>query len=215
MRPAWTKPAASWTGPSAADRSDAPRGRVVFGALSCGNARVTGQAEGSQHVPVFSPAAAQPGSDQLMPETGVSSDRAARATSGQVTFSLRPLDDPAALEPLWINLERRAEPSFFRSWQGIANWLRTLPAGIRPWLLSLCDDGGTITGLALLTPRRVRRLGVLRIGQWWLHETGDPALDAPTIEDNGILLADETSAPAAPAATSHTLVPVTRPTLAT
>ncbi len=137
-----------------------------------------------------------------MPETGASSDRAARAASGQMAFSLRPLDDPATLEPLWIDLERRAEPSFFLSWQWIGNWLRTLPAGIRPWLLSLRDDRGAITGLAVLTPRRVRRLGVLRIGQWWLHETGDPGLDAPTIEDNGILLAGGPSAKADLAARS-------------
>src|SRR5690606_37526405 len=43
-------------------------------------------------------------------------------------------------------------------------------------------------GLALLVPRRSRRLALLPVNRWWLHETGDPRFDGLTIEDNGVLL---------------------------
>lgn len=82
------------------------------------------------------------------------------------------------LESRWRELERRADPSIFQSWTWVG-----CQAGERfdaAWLLEAVDESGTTQALALFN-RRGRRLH--------LHETGDPALDAPFIEHNGPLVA--------------------------
>lgn len=102
-------------------------------------------------------------------------------------FSLTPLNDIAALAPRWRDLERCADPPACLAWPWIGAWLRRLPAAARPHLLEI-RDGATILGLAVLVPSVARRHGWLKVRQWRLHEAGIPALDALTIEDNGILL---------------------------
>lgn len=88
-----------------------------------------------------------------------------------------PACDLAALEGEWRDLERRAAPSFFQTW----TWVGCLAAEryADPWVLRAERDG-QVVGLALLNHRN---------GQFCLHESGDPALDAVYIEHNGILLA--------------------------
>ncbi len=110
------------------------------------------------------------------------------AAFGRFTLTLEPAPDPATLKAFWLDLERRAEPSFFLSWTWIGCWVRTLPPETKPWLLIL-RDGSSIVGLALFVSRCCRRLALLPMRRWWLHETGDPLADILTIEDNGILLA--------------------------
>ena len=85
--------------------------------------------------------------------------------------------DLATLGARWRALEARADTSIFQSWTWVGCQVETRFDD--PLLLHGTDNGQTVA-LALFNRRR-RAL--------WLHETGNPALDAPFIERNGILVA--------------------------
>jgi CelD/BcsL family acetyltransferase involved in cellulose biosynthesis len=104
-----------------------------------------------------------------------------------VDVDLRPLPDLVPLSLRWRDLEQRADPSFFQSWTWIGSWLKALPniSGLR--LLSL-ESGGRVVGLGLLGRCRLRRHGLMTVRSLFVHETGDPELDAITIEHNGLLI---------------------------
>ena len=96
----------------------------------------------------------------------------------------RPLAATAALEPVWRDLETRAEPSFFQSWTWIG-----CPAAARfdrPVVVEARRDG-VVVALALFNRRR-RTL--------FLGETGRAAWDAVFVEHNGILVARDDPDPA-------------------
>ena len=94
-----------------------------------------------------------------------------------VRITLAPVRDLDALAPVWRALEAIAAPSFFQSW----TWVGCCAAErfTDPLLLSVERAGG-IAGIALLNRAH---------GRLWLHESGDPALDAVYVEHNGVLLA--------------------------
>lgn len=90
------------------------------------------------------------------------------------------VEDFAALELRWRDLERRADGSFFQSW----TWVGCLAAERFPDpVLVEATDGGRTVALGLFN--RVRR----RIGPsaLFLGETGNPEMDCPYVEQNGIL----------------------------
>lgn len=84
---------------------------------------------------------------------------------------------PSTLGARWRALEARAEPTPFQTW----TWVGCQAAARYddPRLLEATAADGTTVALALFNRRR----------RLWLHETGDPALDAPFIERNGLLVA--------------------------
>ena len=88
---------------------------------------------------------------------------------------------------LWLDLQPRADHSFFQSWGWIGTWLASLPSTIEPLCLT-ARAGGQTVGLGLLTAHRSRRYRVLPIRSVHLHQTGDRRLDQLTIEYNGLLL---------------------------
>ena len=87
--------------------------------------------------------------------------------------------DFAELGRRWSDLESRSACSFFLSW----TWTGCLieERFPNPVLVEAIDDGRTV---ALALFNRTRRWGVPVL---WLHESGDPALDCPWIEQNGVL----------------------------
>lgn len=101
--------------------------------------------------------------------------------------SLEPAPDPDRLAALWSDLERRAESSFFLSWLWVGCWLRALSERLDSRLLTVRRDG-TVVGLGVLTFDHRGSLLPLRGRSAHLHETGIPALDVATIEDNGLLV---------------------------
>lgn len=103
-----------------------------------------------------------------------------------LAFRLEPFSDVQNLATAWRDLEARADNPFFLGWRWIGAWL----AGIEraPLLLS-GTSGGNVVLLGLLAIGRRRELGFLGIPGARLHETGDPAEDAITIEHNGFLVA--------------------------
>jgi len=121
-----------------------------------------------------------------MPCLPLADDAPPTADTEPVTVTLRPLDRTAAVEPLWRDLESRADGSFFLSWLWVGTWLRHLPAGSRPHLLT-ARRGDQVVGLAVLCRRTLWRFALLRTRCWLLHETGDPMFDRLFVEYNGIL----------------------------
>jgi len=116
--------------------------------------------------------------------------------------TVEPLTDGEALAARWQAVEARAHPSVFQSWGWIGTWLRTMPATLSPLLLSVHDEAGEC-GLAVICRHRRRRHGWLVSDGLFLNETGDPALDALTIEFNGVLAVKGVESRAAAAAIRH------------
>ena len=115
--------------------------------------------------------------------------------SGEVEFHRETLPPPAALEHEWRTLETLARPSFFTSWHWIGTLLAALPRTQLPSLLRGVAGGRTVALALLGAGVSRRRNGLVRSRALYLNETGDPHLDALTIEHNGILAVAEREAP--------------------
>lgn len=96
-----------------------------------------------------------------------------------IQVSVRDDVDLAALADRWRALEARSDASFFLSW----TWIGCLAAERfpDPVLVEATEEGRTV---ALALFNRVRRWGLPVL---YLHESGDPDLDCPYIEHNGVL----------------------------
>lgn len=94
---------------------------------------------------------------------------------------LAPIDDRASLAQAWERLSKRPGMTAFLSWPWMEAFLEGLPPGFTPHQLEL-RRGEALIALALL---------VERDGRWALNESGDAAIDAPTLEYNGFLPASE------------------------
>ena len=86
----------------------------------------------------------------------------------------------AALGARWRTLEAAADPSPFQTW----TWIGCAAERADPLLIE-AHDGDGLLALALWNRRRSWLAG----DSLWLHETGDPALDAVFTEYNDPLLA--------------------------
>ncbi|MDE2007461.1 MAG: GNAT family N-acetyltransferase [Rhodospirillales bacterium] len=89
-----------------------------------------------------------------------------------------------ALEPLWRDLESRAEARFFLSWDWIGAWLAEL--GTAPPVLT-GEAEGRIVLLAIPVPFHRVEAGLIRVHGLRLHSTGRRDEDAIAIEYNGFL----------------------------
>ena len=114
-------------------------------------------------------------------------DTPKRAAS-DYTFSLAPVTDRTQLERDWKRLEGEIRAPFFLSWDWLGCWLEHADPKRPPHVLR-AEQAGELVGIALLTPRRRRWLGLIPRKELHLHETGDSAIDSLTIEYNGILTA--------------------------
>ncbi|AMK17126.1 MULTISPECIES: GNAT family N-acetyltransferase [Sphingobium] len=96
------------------------------------------------------------------------------------------LSDPADLAPRWQALEQASDASFFLGWTWTGSWLASY--AVRPDLLTVTDEAGRDIALALLghsmQPRLLGRCATL-----FLNQSGDPAVDRPFVEYNGLLTA--------------------------
>ena len=90
-----------------------------------------------------------------------------------------------ACEALWSDLEARATPMFFLSWDWIGGWIEA--ADIPPGIL-IGRQGGRTVPLATLMPGARRSVTGLTIHTLHLNATGAQALDIITIEYNGFLV---------------------------
>jgi CelD/BcsL family acetyltransferase involved in cellulose biosynthesis len=106
------------------------------------------------------------------------------AEERSVLAEIKPLPPVQQLEPLWRDLEARAESSFFLSWHWIGTWLAE--SGVQPALLvALRKD--VAVGLALIG-QDCPRLGPLRFPRIHLNQAGIADLDCVYIEYNDLLI---------------------------
>lgn len=105
-------------------------------------------------------------------------------TGSHIELSLAPLEDLAALERDWCELQARADIDFYMSWGWIGALIRR--SGLKPFVLR-AQDGGRIVALGLLLANRQTRHGWLKSRKLYLNETGDLDIDIVFIEHNGFL----------------------------
>jgi len=98
--------------------------------------------------------------------------------------NLTAIPDIATLAARWQALEERAGASFFLSWTWIGAWVAELDNP--PHLLAITDSQGRDVALGLFVETVERRRG-LKVRQMRLHDTGETARDAITIEYNSLL----------------------------
>ena len=101
-----------------------------------------------------------------------------------LSVTLQPASAYAGLKADWQDLEHRAEPTVFLSWQWLGHWLATYKPAARVLKVT---EGERIIGLGLLVETSERRHGVLKSQCLRLHQTGQRLQDQIWIEYNGFL----------------------------
>ena len=101
-----------------------------------------------------------------------------------LSVTLQPAAAYAGLKADWQDLEHRAEPTVFLSWQWLGHWLATYKPAARVLKVT---EGERIIGLGLLVETSERRHGVLKSQCLRLHQTGQRLQDQIWIEYNGFL----------------------------
>jgi len=107
-----------------------------------------------------------------------------RAENGPVLAEIKPLPPVDQLEPIWRELEAKAESSFFLSWHWIGTWLAE--SGTRPALL-IALRGQVIVGLALIG-QDCPHFGPLRLPRIHINQAGVVDFDCAYIEYNDLLV---------------------------
>ena len=107
-------------------------------------------------------------------------------TNNKLRVQIEDATEIDALGDMWQGLEADCERSFFQSWGWIGTWLKSLPAGMRPRLIS-ARAADKIVGLAVLIPQRVQRHRVFFSDALFLNETGVAKYNF-VVEHNGFLL---------------------------
>jgi len=111
-----------------------------------------------------------------------------------------PVADLERLEALWRDLEGRASPTVFLSWQWLGHWLAVYE--LQAQVLEV-TEGGRVVGLGIVVQTEERRHGVLRSNCLRLHQTGHRQQDQIWIEYNGFLAEQGMEASVAAACLKH------------
>lgn len=107
--------------------------------------------------------------------------------NGAWNFTLRDLDAPEALRDAWLDLQGRAEHSFFQSWAWVGTWLGTISDDASPGLIEATYDGRTVA-LSVLGRHQARRQLMFSRRALLVNESGVPEYDDVMIEHNGLLM---------------------------
>jgi CelD/BcsL family acetyltransferase involved in cellulose biosynthesis len=105
-------------------------------------------------------------------------------TAGLLTVTREPAAGNSQLRDDWLDLEGRASPTVFLSWQWLGHWLYVYQP--LAWVLRV-TQGDRLVGLGLVVETDERRHGVLKSRCLRLHQTGYKLLDQIWIEYNGFL----------------------------
>lgn len=97
------------------------------------------------------------------------------------------LKHPEELEEAWLDLQNRADCSYFLSWGWIGTWLRVIAHALHPIVVRVWH-GEQLVGLAVFVPRDIRRRIAFRASALFLHEYPFER-ENMVIEYNGLLAA--------------------------
>jgi hypothetical protein len=100
-------------------------------------------------------------------------------------FEISSGTETRGLAATWRELESRADPHFFLSWDWIGCWIAE--AGTEPLVLT-GRSGAKVVLLGLLMPSRRSDMLVWATHGFHVHTTGDESQDVITIEYNGFLV---------------------------
>ncbi|MBK8163186.1 MAG: GNAT family N-acetyltransferase [Gammaproteobacteria bacterium] len=95
---------------------------------------------------------------------------------------------PEQIEQEWLDLQERADCSYFQSWGWIGTWLEQIAAGLNPLVVRVWYQD-TLVGMGVLVPKRVSRHRIIRSDALFLNEYPFDGRNM-VIEYNG-LLADQ------------------------
>lgn len=109
------------------------------------------------------------------------------AVEPDITIEIMDRVDPGVLGPLWIDLERRSDGSFFQTWGWTGCWLRQLPARFQPRAI-VARVGDVTVGLGVFVSKHKLRHQVFFSKGLYLGQTGEPDYDHISIEHNGFLV---------------------------
>lgn len=105
-------------------------------------------------------------------------------TAALLTVTTEPASQCALLRNDWLDLEHRAQPTVFLSWQWLGHWLSVYQPDA---LVLRVMEGERLVGLGLVVETEERRHGLLKSRCLRLHQTGHKLLDQIWIEYNGFL----------------------------
>jgi len=105
-------------------------------------------------------------------------------TAGSLTITTGPATSNATLRHEWLELEKRADPTVFLSWQWLGHWLCVYEP--HAFVLRVTEDE-RLVGMGLVVESEERRHGLLKSRCLRLHQTGHKLLDQIWIEYNGFL----------------------------
>ncbi|MGB5718275.1 MAG: GNAT family N-acetyltransferase [Gammaproteobacteria bacterium] len=97
------------------------------------------------------------------------------------------LKHPEELGQAWLDLQDRADCSYFLSWGWIGTWLRQIAIKLRPVVVRVWY-GEELVGLAVFVPRNIKRRIAFRASALFLHEYPFDRNNM-VIEYNGLLAA--------------------------
>ena len=100
-------------------------------------------------------------------------------TAGLLTVTREPAAGSAQLRDDWLDLEGRASPTVFLSWQWLGHWLHVYQP--RASVLRV-KEGERLVGLGLVMETDERRHGVMKSRCLRLHQTGHKLLDLDRIQ---------------------------------
>lgn len=105
-------------------------------------------------------------------------------TAGKLAVTQHKVTRTELVAEEWLELESRARPTVFLSWQWLGQWLAVYQPSAS---LLRVSEGDRVIGLGLVVVSDERRHGLLRSKCLRLHQTGSKALDQIWIEYNGFL----------------------------
>lgn len=105
-------------------------------------------------------------------------------TAGKLAVTQHKVTRTELVAEEWLDLESRARPTVFLSWQWLGQWLAVYQPSAS---LLRVTEGDRVIGLGLVVVSDERRHGVLRSRCLRLHQTGSKVLDQIWIEYNGFL----------------------------
>jgi len=108
-----------------------------------------------------------------------------RQLTERVEFTLEPAPELSQLREQWRDLERRANPSFFQTWDWLGCWVEE--ARLSPLVLIGRQMGRGVL-MALLERSNQRRYMVIETNALLLHHLGDKDRDILCIAYNGFLM---------------------------